>query len=117
MKVAVVGSRTLSQAYYARLSENVPAGCSEIISGGASGIDALAEQYAVKEGLKLTVIAPDYEKHHKSAPLFRNAQIVEQADYVLALWDGKSKGTLNIIMTCLTQHKPIRLVLVKPDLL
>ncbi len=115
MKVAVVGSRNLGEGCYALLVENIPAGCSEIISGGAQGIDALAERYAGEEDLKLTVLSPEYETYQKSAPLVRNALIVEQADYVLALWDGTSKGTLNIIMTCLKQHKPIRLMLVKPD--
>ena len=113
MKVAVVGSRSLGGECYALLRSHIPAGCSEIISGGAKGVDELAQRYAEEAGLRLTVLRPDYDVYNKSAPLVRNADIIRQADYVLVFWDGASKGSLSVIMTCLKLHKPIRLLLPK----
>ena len=115
MKVAVVGSRGLGTACYDIVERYVPVGCSEIISGGAAGVDALAEQYAKDNGLKLTVVRPDYKTFDRTAPLVRNGEIIRLSDYVLILWDGISRGTLNVIMTCLKTNKPHKLLLIKDN--
>lgn len=112
MKVAVIGSRSLDDACYPLIREHLPGGCSEIISGGARGVDMLAERFAKEENLLLTVIRPDYAAYDKAAPLIRNAEIVSKADFVLVLWDGRSRGSLNVIMTCMQTNKPYKLVLV-----
>ena len=113
MKVAVVGSRGLDAETLGRWEQHVPIGCSEIISGGAVGVDTLAERFAQAEGLALTVFRPDYDRFDKIAPLIRNETIVKQADYVLILWDGCSKGTLHVIKTCMKIGKPYKLLLFK----
>ena len=113
MKVAITGSRSLCADFLSTMLENIPIGCSEIISGGAAGADALAAACAEKLGVPLIVIAPDYEKSGRAAPLIRNAEIVEKADYVLVFWDGKSKGSRNVIMSCLKTLKPVKVVPVK----
>ncbi len=113
MKVAVVGSRTLDSQVYALLGLHIPAGCSEIISGGARGVDQLAERYAHENSLKLTVIQPDYDTFDRAAPLIRNAQIIEASDYVVIFWDGVSRGSMNVIMTCMKTNKPYKIILVK----
>lgn len=113
MKVAVIGSRSLDESCYGLIGQNLPSGCSEIISGGARGIDAMAEKYAAENNLRITVIRPDYESFDKAAPLIRNSSIVSRADFVLILWDGSSRGSLNVIMTCMKTNKPYKLVLVK----
>ena len=108
MKLAIVGSRSLSGRCYETICEHVPMDCTEIISGGAYGVDREAERYARENKLKMTVIRPDYTTYDRTAPLIRNAEIVRLADYVLVLWDGKSRGSHNVIMTCLKTNKPFR---------
>ena len=90
MKVAIIGSRNLVNV---DLSEYIPKNVTEIISGGAKGIDTLAEEWADKNGIPKTIIKPEYEKYKRGAPLKRNEKIVERADVIIALWDGKSRGT------------------------
>lgn len=97
MKVAVVGSRGLT---INDLEKYLPEGTTEIISGGARGVDACAREYAIAHGIKLTEFLPEYEKYGKSAPLKRNITIIESADIVLAFWDGKSRGTKFVIDKC-----------------
>ena len=106
MKVAVVGSRTLTQI---PLAEYLPPQCTEIVSGGARGVDTYARDYALSHGLKLTEFYPDYDRYGRSAPLVRNDQIVAHADMVLAFWDGVSRGTLYTLRQCKKQGKPWRL--------
>lgn len=97
MKIAVIGSRGLE---ISNLEKYLPSGTTEIISGGAKGIDACAKKYAIANGIKLTEFLPQYEKYGKSAPLKRNVTIIENADIVAAFRDGKSSGTRFVIEKC-----------------
>jgi len=97
MKVAVVGSRNLS---IDDLGKYLPDGVTEIISGGARGVDTSAREYAIAHGIKLTEFLPEYDKYGRNAPLRRNITIIEHADLVMAFWDGKSRGTKFVIDKC-----------------
>lgn len=90
MKVAIIGSRNLTNV---EISKYIPENVTEIISGGARGIDTLAEEWADKNGIPKMIIKPEYERFKRGAPLKRNEKIVELADVIIALWDGKSRGT------------------------
>lgn len=97
MKVAVIGSRNL---IVNNLGDYLPPETTEIVSGGAIGIDTSAQKYAFENNIKLTEFLPDYDKYGRTAPLMRNIQIIEYSDLVLAFWDGKSRGTKFVIENC-----------------
>lgn len=105
MKVAVVGSRGLD---IRNLEDYLPEGVTEIVSGGARGVDTSARRYALAHGLKLTEFLPEYEKYGRSAPLKRNITIIEYADLVIAFWDGSSHGTEFVIRNCRERKIPLR---------
>jgi predicted Rossmann fold nucleotide-binding protein DprA/Smf involved in DNA uptake len=112
MKVAIVGSRNSCEEDYLYLEKEIPLNASEIISGGAKGVDLLARRFAKEHGLLLTEIRPDYGgAAGRGAPLVRNREIVDAADMVFAFWDGSSKGTAYTISYCLTAEKPLRVVM------
>ena len=94
MKVAVIGSRGLT---ISNLGDYLPCDNTEIISGGAKGVDTCARDYSLSHGIKITEYLPEYEKYGRAAPLKRNITIIQNADLVLAFWDGKSKGTKFVI--------------------
>lgn len=108
MKFAVIGSRTI---HVADLGKYLPEGCTEIVSGGAIGVDRSAAEFAAKNALKLTEFLPQYDKYGRGAPIQRNKQVVEYADAVLAFWDGKSKGTFSVIQYCEKTGKPCTVIL------
>jgi len=106
MKVAVVGSRNLRVD---DLGKYLPDGVTEIISGGARGVDTCAREYALAQGIKLTEFLPEYEKYGRVAPLRRNITIIEHADLVMAFWDGKSRGTKFVIEKCKERGVPVKI--------
>ncbi|MBQ3000037.1 MAG: hypothetical protein IJD64_06215 [Clostridia bacterium] len=108
MKVAIIGSRNIVVKNF---SPYLPKDCSEIVSGGAMGIDRCAAEYAKANGLILTEFLPQYQRYGRGAPIVRNKQIVEYADYVLAFWDGSSRGTKSVIDFCDRLGKPYRVIL------
>ena len=109
MKLAVIGSRNISVD---NMETYFPPGVTEIVSGGARGIDAQAEEYAKGENIKCTVFPPDYARYGKSAPLKRNDQIAAYADEALAFWDGRSRGTQYTIQQFHKRGKRVRVVIV-----
>lgn len=113
MKVAVIGSRSADPDTYDMILKQLPAGCSEIISGGANGVDLMAKRAAKQLGLKYTCCRPNYRKYGRVAPLVRNSEIVDLSDCVLAFWNGYSKGTRHALICCIKRHKPFRIYLLK----
>lgn len=68
-----------------------------IVSGGAKGVDAMAERYAKKHHYRFLCFPADWSKGKKAGPE-RNRQmhayIAKHSNRgVLAFWDGKSRGT------------------------
>ena len=90
MKLLIAGSRSIKNF---DLSPYIPEETSLIISGGASGVDALAEQYADSKKMPKVIIKPQYNLYGRAAPLKRNNEMVDMADVVLVIWDGISRGT------------------------
>ena len=95
MKLAIIGSRTLKQSDVLELITKTLQGLhvSEIITGGANGVDSIAEHYARQNNIKCKIFYPVYAVHGKRAPLIRNNEIVKNCDILLAIWDGTSTGT------------------------
>lgn len=110
MRVAVIGSRSITNY---PLEEVIPPGTTEIISGGARGVDALAREYALAHGLAYTELRPDYARYAKGAPLRRNRDIISRADYVPAIWDGESRGTAQSVSMARTMGKEVRVIRIK----
>lgn len=111
MKIAIIGSRNLGVI---NLGNFLPEDITEIVSGGARGVDTCAREYALAHGIKLTEFLPDYNRYGRGAPLKRNLEIIAYADLVLAFWDGTSRGTKYVIDNCKKQGVPIKVYLYKP---
>jgi len=109
MKIAIIGSRNLN----VKLAKYLPKDISLIVSGGARGIDTLAERYADKHGIPKLIFFPDYKKYGRVAPLVRNKLIVDNADVVIAFWDGASRGTKHAIDYATSQNIKVMLHIIK----
>lgn len=121
MKVIIAGSRTLnnplyvdtafSQAFYKWMSEDqehwqeymIP----EIVSGGAQGVDFLAELLAKKKTLNFTEFKADWDGFGKSAGFRRNVEMADYADRLITVWDGASRGTFHMMQQMVARNKPV----------
>ena len=112
MKIAIVGTRKLkdAEAVYSIIADSIPRNCSEVVSGGAEGVDKLAERYARENHLRLTLFLPDYETYGRKATLIRDEKIVDYADMVFAFWDKNSKGTAYTISYCIKTQRPVKVI-------
>jgi hypothetical protein len=105
-RIAVIGPRGITAI---NLEKYLPPDTTEIVSGGAKGVDTAARGYAIKNNLKLTEFLSEYDKYGKSAPLKRNMTIIEYADIVLAFWDGISRGTKFFIDNFKNMDVPVKI--------
>lgn len=78
-------------------------GIDEIVSGGATGVDSLAEKYAAVYQIPLKVFPADWKQYGKAAGPIRNRQMAEYANALLA-FDKGTRGTRNMIQTARKYH-------------
>lgn len=98
MRTIIAGTREIDD--YCLLMEAIT-GCpweiTTVLSGGARGIDQLGEQWAWNRAIPVEVYPADWGTHGKRAGLFRNQQMLDEAEALLAVWDGQSPGTGHMI--------------------
>ena len=88
-------------------------GITEVVSGKAKGVDTLAENWAHTEGIPVQEFPADWDNvdipgakkksrrdgsvYNVLAGYMRNQDMADYADALVAIWDGKSKGTKDMI--------------------
>lgn len=107
MKLLIAGSRSIVEF---DLKKYITEGVDTILSGGAVGIDNLAENFADKNKLSKIILRPKYNIYGRAAPLKRNEELVRMADKILIVWDGKSRGTLHTINYAKKMNKTLMVI-------
>ena len=110
MKLLIAGSRSIKNF---DLAPYIPKDVDLIISGGAGGVDSLAEEYADKHRISKLILRPQYGLYGKATPLKRNEKMAELADRVLIIWDGISKGSQRTKRYAKSAGKHVELVIFK----
>ena len=73
---------------------------SEVISGHSGLVDLAGERWAARRHIPVKlfpVSSADWERLGKKAGPLRNEEMSYYADALLAIWDGHSRGTKNMI--------------------
>ena len=123
MKVAIVGPREVED--YQVVLDAIKASTfniTEVVSGGAKGVDTLAEQYAEDNNLKMKVFPADWndlshpdadirtnnwgKQYDSRAGFRRNQQIVDYCDAMIAV-DNGSAGAGDSIAKMKKTDKPL----------
>lgn len=98
MRTIIAGTRTFSD--YDVLAISIAKSkfkITEVVSGGARGADALGETWAWQHKIDRKVFPADWKLFGKRAGPIRNQQMAEYAEACIAIWDGRSRGTLDMI--------------------
>ncbi len=116
-RVIIAGSRDVhvGEAHGAIAIEmdTVYPDCTTILCGEARGVDRLGEEWALERGdIAIEYYPADWENDGKAAGYQRNHRMAMNADALLAVWDGESKGTKHMIDCALKQGLEVRVVYV-----
>jgi hypothetical protein len=107
MKIVIAGSRNIEDYQELLLAiASSPFLITEIVSGRAKGVDLLGERYALENNLALTLFPANWEAYGRKAGPIRNAKMADYADAAIVVWDGKSKGSKNMIDNMNKRQKP-----------
>lgn len=94
MNYAIIGSRGFQNYEMLKIVCNrLIRDTDTIVSGAASGADILGKQYAIERKLGYIEFPADWNTYGKRAGFIRNQEIIDNSDFVIAFWDGISKGT------------------------
>ncbi|CAM1347852.1 DUF2493 domain-containing protein [Tenacibaculum sp. HL-MS23] len=121
MKIIIAGSRNFTN--YQKLKHECDKFLDkqkniEIISGAHyKGADKLGEKYASEKNINIIKFPADWIKYGKAAGPKRNKQMAIYADALIAFWDGKSKGTKNIIQLAKQRQLKTRIILFENEIL
>lgn len=85
---------------------------SVIISGTARGVDRLGERWAIENGVAVHPFKADWSAHGRRAGHVRNERMAEEADALIAFWDGSSPGTAGMISIARQRGLAVRVVMV-----
>jgi len=111
--IAVIGSRSFNDrklAFFILDKYVGDRGGHCIITGGAHGADALAEEWAISRGVPVRILPAEWGKYGRSAGPRRNMEIVKQCQGMIAFWDGKSPGTKDSIQKAWAQGKKVIII-------
>lgn len=90
--VGIIGSRSITSLNLDLFLDKSEIG--EIVSGGANGVDQIAEQWAKRNKIEFIAMLPNYKLLGSHwAPLKRDEDIVNYCDKIVCFWDGKSTGS------------------------
>lgn len=108
MKVIIAGSRDIND--YRLVEEAIlesPFYVEEVVCGMARGVDLIGESWAIKTSTPVRKFYAKWNELGKMAGHVRNKEMADYADALIAVWDGKSSGTKNMILTMERLNKPV----------
>jgi hypothetical protein len=98
MKTIIAGSRSIVNfAFVTNAVKESGFEVTEVISGTAWGVDKLGEKWAYMNNVPVKQFPAQWKEHGKAAGFIRNEEMAEYADALIAVWDGSSAGTKNMI--------------------
>jgi hypothetical protein len=114
MKVIIAGSRNITLWPFTMKSITRESGfdITEVVSGTARGADQMGEEWARNNNIPISRFPANWESYGKGAGMVRNKEMAYYADALIAIWDGISSGTKNMIDNMKKLNKPIHIHLV-----
>lgn len=110
MKLIIAGSRTLQptpEFIMSAINMFDIKFITEVVSGGANGVDLQGEFWANAQKLSIKQFFPDWNVEGKAAGPIRNRKMAEYADALLLIWDGASPGSRSMRQQMRALNKPI----------
>lgn len=98
MKTIIAGSRTItSLAIVEQAIRESGFDITEVVCGGAKGVDQLGADWAYLHKNRIKWFPADWDKHGRYAGPLRNRAMADYAEALIAVWDGNSRGTKHMI--------------------
>ena len=112
MKLIIAGTRTFGdQRHFDYVMTGWEKDATEVFSGECPGPDRMGERWARQHGIPVRRFPADWAMHGRKAGPIRNAQMAEEADQAIVFWDGRSRGTRNLMEEMRKRGKNVEIAL------
>lgn len=114
MKVIIAGGRDFTNAeLFLTSMDSIEWDITEVVVGGAPGADTMGHQWAVITQHPFKLFAANWRDEGRAAGPIRNKKMGDYADALIAFWNGKSRGTKNMIDYMMKLNKPVKVIIYK----
>lgn len=100
MRCIIAGTRTI-QDYKLVTKAITDSGwqseITEVVCGGAKGVDTLGQTWAIENGIKVIMFFPNWREYGQRAGPMRNEEMAKYADAAIVIWDGRSRGSQSML--------------------
>jgi hypothetical protein len=109
MKVIIAGTRTLfpSLELMDACIQNCGFNVTEIVEGGAPGVDTVARDYANVMDIPVKEFEAKWDQYGGMAGPMRNREMAQYADALILIWDGNSPGSKSMKKIAMELNLPI----------
>lgn len=98
MKTIIAGSRDVTDyALVEQAMQSIDWVVHEVVSGMAKGVDKFGLRWAYERDISVAKFPADWNTHGKAAGPIRNREMAKYGEALVAIWDGKSRGTKNMV--------------------
>ncbi|NKE72859.1 DUF2493 domain-containing protein [Candidatus Manganitrophus noduliformans] len=114
MRTIIAGSRTINDSLLVEQAVRESGfRITEVLSGGARGVDCLGEEWARRNGVPVRHFPADWERYGKRAGYVRNEEMADRAEALISVWDGRSPGTGQMIE--IAKRKGLKVFVLTPN--
>lgn len=115
MKLLIAGSRDYPENgnFISKMKELVTiyGMPSEVVSGHCpTGADKLGEEWAAVNNAPAKLFPADWNQYGMAAGPIRNREMAKYCDRAVIFWDGKSRGSQNMINELKKHNKPYTVI-------
>jgi hypothetical protein len=116
LKVIIAGGRDIAadEVSIASVVRSSGFAIGEVVSGGASGVDALGEAWATENGIPLKVFKADWDTHGRAAGPIRNREMACYGEALILIWNGESRGSASMLGEARSRDLPVYQFMVVP---
>lgn len=114
MRTIIAGSRNITSIKIvekAIKASKIDITC--VICGGAAGVDSIGKYIATINNIPVEMYLAQWDQYGKKAGFIRNEQMAENADALIAIWNGVSSGTKHMIETAKRHGLKVSIYVVK----
>lgn len=116
MRVIIAGSRTIADFSEVETAiKNSGFAITEVISGGCAGPDLLGERWALHNLIPKRTFVADWKNLGKAAGPIRNSEMAANADALILIWDGESRGSQDMLNKANVKGLKVHVHLVKKE--
>lgn len=121
MKTIIAGTRTFThyptaEKIIQQVIKQFDLKITEVVCGESRGVDKLGKVWAIKNKIPVKSFPADWDKFgRQEAGKIRNLEMANYGQALIAIWDGRSPGTFNMLKLAARGGLSTFLVLFRPS--